>query len=234
MKDVAAVEVWGTFRGNEWGNKGEAVKVQDVNGDGKVWGFEVRVGAGKEYFLERSGCEFPLWWIWIWMGLDANLVGIVSPLSLLKNPMILIAGVSMIIVFGMPYLMDNSTFPFPSCLFNFSLRMLIMLLQWILSSEPNLKSVKSHLLLVADNPRTHYKTSMLPLGWRVLVIREQRRLKVLRGWWQRRGELRDKRTWPSEKMTGTSCRILPERDRRIQQAQITIWQMPIRARPLCF
>lgn len=31
-----------------------------------------------------------------------------SPLSLLKNPMILIAGVSMIIVFGMPYLMDNS------------------------------------------------------------------------------------------------------------------------------
>ncbi|TVY86188.1 hypothetical protein LAWI1_G006655, partial [Lachnellula willkommii] len=30
-----------------------------------------------------------------------------SPLSLLKNPMILIAGVSMIIVFGMPYLMDN-------------------------------------------------------------------------------------------------------------------------------
>jgi len=34
----------------------------------------------------------------------------VSPLSLLKNPMILIAGASMIIVFGMPYLMDNSTF----------------------------------------------------------------------------------------------------------------------------
>lgn len=33
----------------------------------------------------------------------------VSPLSLLKNPMILIAGFSMIIVFGMPYIMDNST-----------------------------------------------------------------------------------------------------------------------------
>lgn len=30
-----------------------------------------------------------------------------SPLSLLKNPMILIAGFSMLIVFGMPYLMDN-------------------------------------------------------------------------------------------------------------------------------
>ena len=34
----------------------------------------------------------------------------VSPLSLLKNPMILIAGVSMVLVFGMPYLMDNSMY----------------------------------------------------------------------------------------------------------------------------
>jgi len=37
---------------------------------------------------------------------------LVSPLSLLKNPMILIAGVSMLIVFGMPYIMDNSMFLF--------------------------------------------------------------------------------------------------------------------------
>ena len=52
--------------------------------------------------------DFGLCW-----GANANLVEIVSPLSLLKNPMILIAGVSMIIVFGMPYLMDNSTSFFP-------------------------------------------------------------------------------------------------------------------------
>ena len=168
------------------------------------------------------------------MALDANLVRIVSPLSLLKNPMILIAGVSMLVVFGMPYLMDNSTFPFPSCLFNFSWRILTVLLQWILSSEPNLKSVKSHLLLVADKLQTHYKTSMLPLGWQVLVIQEQRRLKVLRGWWQRRGELRDKRTWPSKEIIGSVCRILLERDRRIQRAQITILRMPVRARTLHF
>jgi hypothetical protein len=60
VRDVANVEVWGTFRGNEWGNKGEVVAVRDVDGDGegKVWGFEVRVAGGKEYFLERSGCEF--------------------------------------------------------------------------------------------------------------------------------------------------------------------------------
>ena len=69
MKDVAAVEVWGTFRGNEWGNKGEVIKVQDVDGDGKVLGFEVTVGGGKEYFMERSGCEFTLCqWILVSVG----------------------------------------------------------------------------------------------------------------------------------------------------------------------
>jgi hypothetical protein len=34
----------------------------------------------------------------------------VSPLSLLKNPMILIAGFGMLMVFGMPYLLENSEF----------------------------------------------------------------------------------------------------------------------------
>ena len=35
---------------------------------------------------------------------------IVSPLDLLKNPMILIAVVGLAFVVGMPYLMDNSMF----------------------------------------------------------------------------------------------------------------------------
>ena len=44
---------------------------------------------------------------------DANLWcgDVVSPLSLLKNPMILIAIVGLGFVFGMPYLLDNSTPP---------------------------------------------------------------------------------------------------------------------------
>ncbi|KAG0647865.1 ER membrane complex subunit 7, partial [Hyphodiscus hymeniophilus] len=84
VENVATVEVWGTFRGNEWGNKGEAVPV--VMHEGGVWVFEGNAAGVKEYFMERGGF---------------------SPLSLLKNPMILIAGVSMILVFGMPYLMDN-------------------------------------------------------------------------------------------------------------------------------
>ncbi|PMD26483.1 hypothetical protein NA56DRAFT_641196 [Hyaloscypha hepaticicola] len=77
------VNVWGTFRGNEWNNKGEAVQAQKEEG---TWTFGVKVQGGKDYFIERAGF---------------------SPLGLLKNPMILIAGFSMLIVFGMPYIMDN-------------------------------------------------------------------------------------------------------------------------------
>lgn len=51
------VQVWGTFRGNEWGNKGEEYAVRKVGG---VWVWEVRVIAEKEYFFERSGCEYLL------------------------------------------------------------------------------------------------------------------------------------------------------------------------------
>ncbi|KAH7354874.1 hypothetical protein BKA65DRAFT_394609 [Rhexocercosporidium sp. MPI-PUGE-AT-0058] len=82
----AEVQVWGTFRGNEWSNKGEVKEVKEVEDRVGVWGFEVKCAANKEYLIERSGF---------------------SPMSILKNPMILIAGVSMILVFGMPYIMDN-------------------------------------------------------------------------------------------------------------------------------
>ncbi|CAG8951462.1 hypothetical protein HYFRA_00007378 [Hymenoscyphus fraxineus] len=82
------VEVWGTFRGNEWGNKGPVVEVTRVEEGGKIVRFFEggRLVGRKEPFVVRSGF---------------------SPLSLLKNPMILIAGLSLAIVFGMPYLMDN-------------------------------------------------------------------------------------------------------------------------------
>ncbi|KAG9241040.1 hypothetical protein BJ878DRAFT_251881 [Calycina marina] len=77
------VEAWGTFRGNEWGNKGEAMGVEIEK---NIWKFPVRAAGVKEYLVERAGF---------------------SPLSILKSPMILIAIVSMGLVFGMPYLMDN-------------------------------------------------------------------------------------------------------------------------------
>lgn len=57
VNDVAPVEVWGTFRGNEWENKGEVVDVQKLDGDGRIWGFEVKVTGVKEYYMTRGGCE---------------------------------------------------------------------------------------------------------------------------------------------------------------------------------
>lgn len=79
-----SVEAYQTFRGNEWANKGEVLRVVQ---DGGIWKFDIRAGKEKEYFYERTGF---------------------SPLSILKSPMILIAIATMGIVFGMPYLMDNS------------------------------------------------------------------------------------------------------------------------------
>lgn len=54
------MEVWGTFRGNEWGNKGPVVEVQRVEEGGKVIRmFEGgRAFGGKEWLVVRSGCEY--------------------------------------------------------------------------------------------------------------------------------------------------------------------------------
>lgn len=48
------VEAWGTFRGNEWGNKGEAAMVEREK---EVWIFAVRALGGKEYLVQRVGCR---------------------------------------------------------------------------------------------------------------------------------------------------------------------------------
>jgi hypothetical protein len=48
------VQVWGTFRGNEWSNKGEVVQAQKEEG---IWTFNGRVQGGKDYFIERAGCK---------------------------------------------------------------------------------------------------------------------------------------------------------------------------------
>lgn len=53
----SGVQAWETFRGNDWGNKGEAVKVRDGS-QGR--GIEVRAIGGKNYFMERPACEFPV------------------------------------------------------------------------------------------------------------------------------------------------------------------------------
>ena len=76
------IRAWQTFPGNEWDNKGED---RGSGGNGVV--IDVRPLGPKYYFQERGGF---------------------SPLSFLKSPMILMALFSMVLIFGMPYLMENS------------------------------------------------------------------------------------------------------------------------------
>ena len=109
-EDRPVVEVYRVGRGGV--EMGERVKV----GEG---GVEVRVLRAREYYEARSGCKWSRFSL-RWLG-DANVwwCDVVSPLSLLKNPMILIAIVGLGFVFGMPYLLENST-PHPSLPFSFS------------------------------------------------------------------------------------------------------------------
>ncbi|KAK4130926.1 hypothetical protein BT67DRAFT_389898 [Trichocladium antarcticum] len=80
------VEVWETFRGGDWGNKGAVVPVSAGGADGGAVVFEARVVGGREYFMERSSF---------------------SVLSIFKNPIILLSMVSMALFFGMPKLVEN-------------------------------------------------------------------------------------------------------------------------------
>lgn len=76
------VQVWQTFRGNEWDNKGPRYAA----GSGEVT-VEINPSGKKEFYQSRGGF---------------NITGI------LKSPMILMALVSVAMIFGMPYLMENS------------------------------------------------------------------------------------------------------------------------------
>ena len=93
-----------TYRGNDWANQGEALqRVQPVpsrsqsqsqsgaSSGGPTFLVAPLVMGTKSYYTERS---------------TFNVLG------LLKNPMILMALVAMGIMFGMPYLMDQSEFLF--------------------------------------------------------------------------------------------------------------------------
>jgi hypothetical protein len=83
------VHVWQTFRGNEWSNKGPYLG--SAQGELKV---DIRPAAQKEFYQSRGGF---------------------SVMSIFKNPMILMGLVSVVMIFGMPKLMENSTF-FLTCL----------------------------------------------------------------------------------------------------------------------
>ena len=98
------IRAWQTFLGNEWDNKGES---RGEGGNGLV--IEAKPVGPKHFYTERQGCKFCTH-----THIDNNSrhkltnTQSVSPLSFLKNPMILMAVVSMGLIFGMPKLMENS------------------------------------------------------------------------------------------------------------------------------
>ena len=85
------VAAWQTFRGNEWSNKGPGY------GTGKgALNVQITASGQKDYYQPRGGFSF---------------------LNFVKSPMILMALVSVVFIFGLPYLMDNSKFyhsPYPN------------------------------------------------------------------------------------------------------------------------
>lgn len=109
-----SVAAWETFRGNEWENKGEQLPL--LHRDSDAAGFEARYAGKKLYYVERASCEFACLadlrelpsapacgeFSDHWLAAPVSLLGI------LQNPMILMGLASMLILFGLPYLMDNS------------------------------------------------------------------------------------------------------------------------------
>ncbi|KMW68818.1 hypothetical protein BDDG_13050 [Blastomyces dermatitidis ATCC 18188] len=80
--DGGVVGVWETYRGNAWENRGVEKGMVQV---GEVAVVEARVMGTREFYEERAGF---------------------SPLSLFKNPMILLVVFALAVTVGMPYLMD--------------------------------------------------------------------------------------------------------------------------------
>ncbi|KAK5159159.1 hypothetical protein LTR04_005015, partial [Oleoguttula sp. CCFEE 6159] len=83
------VDVFQTFRGHEWSNKGVRLGGSSSaaeGGDADAVVVDVRPAAGREFYQQRGGFEL---------------------LSFFKNPMILMALFSLVLIVGMPYMMEN-------------------------------------------------------------------------------------------------------------------------------
>ncbi|KAJ9295310.1 hypothetical protein DTO271G3_6133 [Paecilomyces variotii] len=85
--DGEVIGVWETFRGNAWSNRGAEMFIATVGGNGvRDVIVPAKVVARRGFYEERATF---------------------SPLSLFKNPMILLAVFAMVVMFAMPKLMEN-------------------------------------------------------------------------------------------------------------------------------
>jgi hypothetical protein len=132
------VHVWQTFRGNEWSNKGPSLG--SGQGELKV---DVRPAALKDFYQARSGF---------------------SVMSIFKNPMILMGLVSVVMIFGMPKLMENSPFSGYCIRGGCSMEGFANSLQWMRRLRRNSKRCRLALSVVVEAlrmPRARFRTLIL-------------------------------------------------------------------------
>lgn len=118
------VHVWQTFRGNEWSNKGPSLG--SAQGELQV---DVRPAALKDFYQARSGF---------------------SVMSIFKNPMILMGLVSVVMIFGMPKLMENSMYSGCCTWVACSMEGLANFLQWTRRRRRNSKRCRLALSAVVE------------------------------------------------------------------------------------
>lgn len=165
VQQQETVVVYLTHPSNKWDHLGAKIATSSapLSSDAEV---KLAVSAlGKREFLEKR------------QGFDI--------LSFFKNPMILMGVLSMGLVFGMPYLMDNSEFydllpPIPSPLGKqFTDISCLLISQWMKKQKPNSQKCKNKVPseVQVDRPVPHkpFKTSISPVGWLERVILVLRR-----------------------------------------------------------
>lgn len=135
------VHVWQTFRGNEWSNKGASYG----SGKGELR-IEVKPAAVKGFYQDRGGF---------------NLLGF------LKSPMILMGLVSVVFIFGLPYLMDNSELNCGWEESGWSSTCMLTMPQWIPRPRRSLRRCRRAVPLQDQRVRrTSCRTLIWRAGWR--------------------------------------------------------------------
>lgn len=130
------VNAWQTFRGNEWSNKGP--HLGSAQGELKI---DVRPAAVKDFYQPRGGF---------------------SVMSIFKNPMILMGLFSVVLIFGMPKLMESSKDTIASTIHARWREYLANFRQWTTRRRRNLKKCSR---IRSEAPKvqpTRCKTSTWP------------------------------------------------------------------------
>ena len=215
-KGLQKVTVWRTFPGHPWDNKGELMGEGWISGEMDTWTVGVMSTAGNNaqnegndgsgngvvilvqpkatlnYYQARNECRSLLkhYRLHSQGRTNANIaMNLVSVLSILKNPMILLVLFSLLLMVGVPYLVDNSKFSlFPNSE-NYELGwgFANTFEQWTQRPKKSFRRCKlrrkAHSLLTVQL-QTSCKILTLHLGWQEDQTKQQHRRNKLQKKWK--------------------------------------------------